>query len=146
LFVFGPTTLTMDMVDQLRIFSPGGGDTVAIAPDEQVRYRDPHSGIEYVARTVGREVVNAKAAKVEKGMGARMLQYANAIAAATFVVTGTDPTGELTYAKDAGGQPVCKDDNTCVSNAAILKNFSANLDIVRQLTLFFGYGPLGHME
>ena len=142
IFVYGPTTLTMDVVDQARIFSPGGADTISIDPNEQVRYKDPLSGIVYVARTYGKERVNVKSAMVERAGGARMIQYANQLAADTYVVDSIDPSGELTYHKDAKGQVVCKDEILCFTNNATLKKFSANLDVVRQLTRFFGYGPL----
>ena len=33
-----------------------------------------------------------------------------------------------------------------MASAAMLKNDAGNLDVVRQLTSFFGYGPLGHGE
>jgi hypothetical protein len=151
LFYMGPTTLSMDMVDQLRVFSPGGSDTVSIDPSEQVRYRDPSTGLEYIARNYGLETVNKRlGSKVSRSMGARMIQFANKLASETFVVDHTDSvTGELAYVKDSMGQPVCKDltaASTCVASAAMLKNYAGNLDVVRQLTSFFGYGPLGHGE
>src|SRR5262249_8983963 len=110
LFIYGPTTLVMDFVDQLRVFSPGGTDTIAIAPAEQVRFRDPFTGIEYVARNYGTETVNSRAGyKASRAMGARMIQYANRLAAQSFVVDDVDAvTGELTYHKDGSGQPVCQ--------------------------------------
>jgi hypothetical protein len=146
LFTMGPTTLTMDLVDQLRIFSPGGADGISIDPSQQVRYRDPATGIEYVARNYGTEMVNSRGPKVSRSMGARMIQYANQLAAATYAVKSVDPvTGELTYGTDANGQAACANPTVpCTSGATTLKNFSSNLDVVRQLTLFFGYGPLGH--
>ena len=141
-FWYGPTTLSMDFVDQARIFSPGGSDTISIDPAQQVHYKDPQSGIIYVARTYGREMINIKSAKVEKGSGARMLQFANQLAASTYVVDAKDAVnGELTYHRDANGQPVCVDDATCFQNAATLKSYSANLDIVRNLTRWHGYFP-----
>jgi hypothetical protein len=142
-FWFGPTSLTMDVTDQARIFSPGDGATVEIDPNEQVQFKDPGTGTIYVARTYGKERINVKASMVERSMGARMVQYANQLAAATFVVDSADPkTGLLTYRKDAFGQPVCADETLCVANKAKLKGFVANLDVVRQLTRAYGYGPL----
>jgi hypothetical protein len=147
-FFFGPTTLTMSWIDQMRIYSPGGGDTVSIPPNLQIRYRDPTTGLEYVARNYGTEVVNSQyPVEVQTTAGARMLQYANKLAQATYVVTATDPvTGELTYQTDANGNAVCTvpGSTTCTTNAATLAGYSANLDTVRQLGLYEGYGPLGH--
>jgi hypothetical protein len=142
LFWFGRTTLTMDVIDQLRIFTPGGTDAVTLQPNEQIRFADPLSGIIYYARTYGREIINPRAGAVEKSMGARMLQYANKLAAQTFMVHATDEAGQQTYEKDASGQYVCADASLCVANKAKLQAYVANLDVVRQLTKKYGYGPL----
>ena len=151
LFYFGGTTLTMDTIDQLRIFSPGGADSISIDPSERVAFRDPATGIEYIARGYGTEVLNSRSgAAVSKSMGARMIQYANTLASLAYVIESTDPvTGEMTYKKDSANQPICKytgtvNEGICFSTATTLKAYSSNLDTVRQLTLFFGYGPLGH--
>ena len=144
-FWFGPTTLTMDMVDQARIYTPGGADAVTIDPSEQIRFRDPINGLIYYARTYGKEMVNAKVGMVQKSMGARMLEYANQLAATAYVVQSVDPvTGEATYKKDATGALVCVNDAACYAGAQKLTAFVANLDVVRQLTRSYGYGPLGH--
>lgn len=142
-FRFGATTMTMDFLDQLRIYTIGGPEAVSIDPSEQVRYRDPATGIQYVARSYGTELVNSKLAyKAQKSVGARMLQYANALAKATYKIKSEDPTtGELTYDKDGSGELICMDSDGCTAAALKLKNFSANLDMVRELTLFFGFGP-----
>lgn len=142
LFMHGSSTLNMDLINQMRIFSPGGLDTVDIPESEQIRYRDPLTGILYVARAGGQEIVNSTRGPVEKYIGARMLQYANQIAAQSYVVTATSPSGEHTYTKDANGKAVCNTGIDC--NAADLKvrAFSANLDSTRQLTRYLGYGPM----
>ena len=108
-FFYAPTSLTTDWVDQARIYSPGAGDTVSYPLDQQIRYMDPISGIEYAARKYGYETVNSlQPTQVATTAGARFLQWANAVAAETFVVTATDPvTGELTYQTDKYGSAVC---------------------------------------
>ena len=142
-FVYGRSTLTMDTIDQLRIYSPGGADSVSLEPKEQVRFRDPQTGVEYVARTYGKEAVNTKNVMSEKSSGARMIQYANSVVAANFVVDATDPVnGELTVRKDASGGLVCQAGKDCFGAATRLKGYVSNLDVVRQLSLWFGYGPL----
>lgn len=144
-FIFGPTTLTMDSVNMMRVFVPGGVDTIDIPLDQQIRFRDPNSGIRYVARTYGTEVVNARIGhRVERAPGAHMIQYANELAAKTYQVQSTDPqTGEHTFVMQ-NGQPVCATDAvTCKANDTQLRGFVSNLDVVRQLTQYMGYGPLG---
>jgi hypothetical protein len=139
-FFYAPTSLTTDWLDQARIYSPGAGDTVSYPLDEQVRYADPVSGIEYAARRYGFETINAaEPTQVAMTAGARMLQWANSIAAATFVVTATDPTtGELTYETDGSGNPACNpaiDATACLQNTTKLNGYAANIATVRQLTI-----------
>jgi hypothetical protein len=142
LFWFGPTSLSMDLVDQMRILSPGDPASQSIAPDQQVRYRDPLTGVEYVARNYGTETVNPNIGfQVAKTIGARMLQHANYLAQSAYRITAVDPvTGELTYETDGQGNPVAAAQSSAQYAATTLKNYASNLDVVRQLTLFFGIG------
>jgi hypothetical protein len=147
LFWFGPTSLNMNLVDQLRIFSPGDVGTVSLPPDQQVRYRDPVTAIEYEAKNYGSEWVNpAIGFAVAKSAGARMIQHANYLASIAYQQTQPpDPvTGELTYAYNSNNDPIQNATPQAQNAAAMLKGFASNLDTVRQLTRFFGYGPLGH--
>jgi hypothetical protein len=154
-FFYAPTSLTTDFLDQARIYSPGAGDTVSYPTNEQIRYLDPIGQIEYAARLYGYETVNSstvneKPAQVANTAGARMLQWANSLAAATFVVTGTNPTypTELVYQLDGSGAPVCLPSIgtvTCVQNTTKLNEFATNIATVRQLTLTLG-GPIGHCD
>jgi hypothetical protein len=144
LYWLGPSSWNMDLVDQTRIFSPGDSSSVSLPLDQQVRYRDPLTGIEYVARNYGTEVVNpAIGFNVAKTIGARMLQHANFLAQQAYVTVGTpDSTGELTYAIDAQGAALPQTGQLAQNAATILKNYASNIDVVRQLTRWFGYGPL----
>jgi hypothetical protein len=141
---FGRTTMTMDWVNQMRIFSPDGVEAVSIDPSELVKYRDPSSGIIYVARNYGTEIVNGKT--VYRSSGARMLQYANDVAKAAFKVKpgSEDPiSGMVEFERDANNEPICTVEGTACNEArAKVKNYSANLDIVREFTHLFGNGPL----
>jgi hypothetical protein len=146
LFHYGPTSLSMDLVDQMRIFSLGDAESLAIPVNSQVRYRDPLTNIEYVAKNYGTEVVNSAIGfQTAKSMGARMIQHANYMAQNAYQTSGADPvTGELTYVTDGQGNPVPANNLIAGTSAVILKAYVANLDVVRQLTEFFGLnGPLG---
>jgi hypothetical protein len=143
MFIFGNSKLTMDLASQARIFSAGDGGSVSLLPSEQVRYNDPNTSITYVARNYGTEVVNTRNAPVMRTPGARMLQYANQLAEKTYQTTTKDPvTGELAYVKDTSGNPVCKVGVDCAALTSKLKSFSSNIDTVRQISLWWGYGPL----
>ena len=147
LFWFGPTALNMNLIDMLRVFSPGDAASLSIPTSEQVRYRDPLTGIEYVAKNYGTEWVNpAIGFQTAQGIGARMIQHANYLAQMAYQVTQPpDPvTGELTYDTDGEGNPIPLTTPQATNAAQFLKGYASNIDTVRQLTLFFGYGPLGH--
>ncbi len=142
-FEFGSTTLVQDWVDQMRVFSTGGTDTVSIPDAQQVVYDDPTSGIEYIARDYGQEMVNGK--MVRTTPGARMVQYASDLAKATFVSTPGTKQGQLTYTPDGNGGSLCITPGAaCETAKQTLRNFSSNIDTVRQLTSYFGYGPIGN--
>jgi hypothetical protein len=143
-FTYAPTTLTMDFIDQIRIFSPGDAASLSIPTAQQVAYRDPTTGIEYVARNYGAETINpAVGYPAAKTIGSRMIQYANLLAQTAYQVKTTDPTtGELVYVTDLQGNPVPNQSQTAQDAATMLRGFTANVDVVRQLTLFYGYGPL----
>ncbi len=142
-FVFGKSTLNMNWASEMRIFSPGGVDTVSIPLDQQTIYQDPMTGVRYAARDYGDEIVAGK--QTARAMGARMLQYARNLAAATFKVASTDPvTKEQTYERDPVTQePICKvDAQTCQANKVTIRNYSSNLDLSRELAAYLGVGPL----
>jgi hypothetical protein len=80
-FIYGRTMLTMDVIDQMRIWTPNGIEGTYVADVDQLRFRDPVSGIVYAAKKYGTETVNSKLPAAEKAMGARMIQYANSLAA-----------------------------------------------------------------
>jgi hypothetical protein len=144
LFYYGPTTLNMDLIDQMRIFSPGDAASLSIPTDQLVRYRDPLTGIEYVAKDYGTETVNpAIGFPVAKTIGARMIQHANYLAQQAYQIAGpAGQGGELTYVTDSNGNAVPQTGDNATNAATLLKGYASNLDVVRQLTLYFGYGPL----
>jgi hypothetical protein len=127
-FIYGPTTLTMDWYDQMRIFVEGGDEAVSVN-GKTIRFEDPESTIVYVARDYGSEVVNGKA--VPRNSGGRMLRFANDLRKEAYELSGD------AVVLDSAGRPK-------VANAKAaqrLRRYVANLAVVRQLTS--GYGPLG---
>jgi hypothetical protein len=142
LFRYGKTSLSLDFVDQVRIFNPGDPGSASIAPNQTVAFRDPLSGIEYTAHSYGTEWVNpAVGYEVEKGIAARMIQHANHLAAIAYQVTAPpDPvTGELTYDHDPQGSAIPVSTQIGVDAAAMLKGYVSNLDYARKLAGCFGY-------
>ena len=134
---FGASTLTNDVISQMRVWTPGGPESVAVPLSEQVRFRDPSTGVVYTSRSYGTEVINSKrTAPVQKTMGARMIQYANELAAKAYNSSGTvtDQDG-VSYPKyDVTGP--AKD----FTKAQQLKGFVSNLEVARFISLYLGIG------
>ena len=133
-FIFGRTNLSMDMVDQMRVWVPNSNEDVSVPVAEQIRFRSPYSGVIYASRQYGTEVVNSKVAPVQKAVGARMIQYANQLAAQAFNQTGTvtdqdgvvHPVYDTSSPKDAAAAAKCK-------------GFVSNLEQTRWLAGFLGF-------
>ncbi len=132
---FGATQLNSNTTDQLRIWSPGGADTVDVPLAEQIRFRDPLSGDIFAARNYGTEVVNSKMAPVQTTMGARMIQYANQLAAAAYTQTGT-MTDDNGFTHPVYNTATPKD----YTKEAQLKGYVSNLNAARELAKFFSSG------
>lgn len=125
---FGPTVLTNEYVDQFIVWTPNGVEGQSVAISDQIRFHDPVSGTIYAARTYGTEITNSKIGPVQKAMGARMIEWANTLAARAYNANGTvSDTDGFTYPKYDIANP--KD----FTAATQLKNFTANLDWTREL-------------
>jgi hypothetical protein len=97
-FRWGATNQNMDLFNQAYIFTPNGTEGIWIAPADQLRFRNPIGGEVYAAKKYGTEITNSKLGPVEKGMGARMIEYANILAARAYTANGTIPSGDgFTY-------------------------------------------------
>ncbi len=133
-WIYGSTTLTNDWANQIRVFTPNGVEAVGILPNEQVRFRDPQTGMIYAARTFGLETVNSKLPKSERTIGARMIQYANELAAAAYTQTGST-------APDKDGFVYPTYDTATPVDAALaakLTGYVSNLDVSRELAKYLG--------
>jgi hypothetical protein len=132
---FGATTLTNENISQMRIWSPNAKEAVQVALSDQLRFRDPVSGVVYAAKNYGTETLNSRRAAVQKTIGARMIQFSNELAAKAYNQNGTvtDQDG-VTYPKYDTDNP--KD----FTLAKKLTGFVSNLEVGRQLTLYLGIG------
>ena len=132
----------MDWVQQMRIFSAGGSDTISIAPADQVHYTDPFTGTEYIARNYGTEQVAGQT--TARGSGHRMLQYATSLATSAYQYTIDPSTNAPVWVTDpVTHAPICTlpTADACTTVATQIRRFSSNLDTLRELAAFLGYGP-----
>ncbi|HSQ67914.1 MAG TPA: hypothetical protein VLM85_32110 [Polyangiaceae bacterium] len=139
---FGSTNLVSTTRDEMRIWSPGDVGTIDIAATDQIRYRDPVSGMIYSARTYGTEQVGVEAA-AQRTVGARMLQMAQKLTDAAY--------NKCTSTACGGAAPIADPDGSGFSYqnydtanpkdpaaAAKLLGYIANLDTARMLSKWVG--------
>ena len=95
-WAFGASNLNNENISQMRIWSPNALESVTIPISDQLRFRDPMTGVVYAARNYGTEILNThrrdslnKVIPVQTTIGARMIQFANELAARAYNSTGT---------------------------------------------------------
>ena len=133
----------MQLANKMRVWLLGHDSAVEIPEAQQARFYDPASGFTYIARRYGSELVDGKA--VEQGIASRMLNHANELIAASYVVE-VDAEGNTVV--DAFGAPVLVLDAEGFAqelpNGRIgeLARYVGLLDAARQIGKKLGYGPL----
>jgi len=144
--IYSRLNTDMSLVNKLRVWIDGQNGQVDVPPDQQVRFYDPQSGYTYIARKYGSEVIDGKT--VDKGIASRMVQHANALVVASYVVT-RDETGHPVLDEfgcpkvelDADGEPeLLPPDQTRIGE---LTQYVGLIDATRQIGKQLGYGPLG---
>jgi hypothetical protein len=140
-----PQSYKSDWIDLMRIFRLGTASTPLFPAGEQAVWTDPLSGQIYVAHRQGAEIIDGQ--EVDRGIGARMIDWMNQLTLMAYEVeldsvTGEpaiDPvTGGFIYAKTPDQQPVVRmpDGPRFVSR---VKSYQGLLDFMQEVTGFFGF-------
>jgi hypothetical protein len=150
--VYSRLNTDLTMANKLRIWIEGYPGAFDIPAAQQVKFYNPESGLTYVARTWGTEVIDGKT--VDKGIGSRMLAHANALLAFVYQVqkdaTGNpilDQFGMPTLVTDASGNAQLVTDavNDPYGNAGRRLNeyrlYVGNIDGAVQIGNILGFGP-----
>jgi hypothetical protein len=132
-----PESYKEDWIDMMRVFRLGTNSAPLFPAAEQATWVDPLSGQSYVAHRYGTETIDG--IPVDRGIGARMLDWMNTLSGEAYVTTGIDDvTGALVYDKTADGQPVVKSQRFVNR----VKNYQGLLDFMQEVSGAFGfYGP-----
>lgn len=145
--VFFPTNWSQSWINEARI-AVFASDQVDWPDHETYAFRDPESGMTYKAHAVGTENMVGK--QVQRGVGARMLEWANWLAYVAYLVEVdpqgnpvTNPDGTLNYVLGSDGRP--QPDPSTPGADGVLRKYVDNLDIMRQLTSEFSR-PLGDAD
>ncbi len=152
-YVYLPGRQNYDWVDMMRIYQVGGTSNPDYLPEQSIEWRDPVSGLRYVARSYGDEQIFGKT--WDKGVAAKMLQWANTLtekAYETDDVTPVDPvTGRVNVKLDADGNAMVKTDInrtpsdpnnlTCDDNSYCtqLREYRGLIDYMRTTAAYLGF-------
>ncbi len=137
--IYFPTTWSQAWIDDARITALAA-DQITWPANETYAFYNPKTGMTYKAHGSGTETVFGVVH--QRGIGARMLEWANKLVALSYVVNrdtsgnailNADGTPELVL--DSNGHP--EPESTAASTLATLDKFVNNVDIMRQLTSTF---------
>lgn len=142
-----PDNWKRDWVDLMRIYQIGTSADPGLG-EASVGFRDPLSGEVYYARSYGKETLDGRI--VDRGIGARVLEWANLLAQNAYKVQSVSATGEFTYATYKAGDTCPPGLPQCVGQpvrlnagyAAKLAGYKSVIEFARSLTGSLGfYGP-----
>ncbi|MCB9588564.1 MAG: zinc-dependent metalloprotease [Polyangiaceae bacterium] len=146
--IYLPENQKTRWLDQMGIWSLGADSDPGF--DNRIEFHMP-TGEVYIARTYGSETFcfgkttsGSPACKtVQRGIGARILEYANELLNAAYQTTEVDHNGVTWYVPvmdSVTGQPLLKSGTSCESSAACLKlvDFVSVPDFMRQAMHDFG--------
>ncbi|MBI4816812.1 MAG: hypothetical protein HY791_11170 [Deltaproteobacteria bacterium] len=137
--IFFPTDWSNQWVNEARI-TVLGQDRVDWPVAETYAFYNPLSGMTYRAHSTGTEGVFG--VTHQKGIGARMLEWANRLVYVAYLVeldengrALANPDGTLKLILDPQGRPQL--DPETAGTAAVLQKYVENLDTLRELTATF---------
>jgi hypothetical protein len=152
--IFARLNTDLTLANKLRVWVSGLSGELDIPEAQQIRFTNPESGITYIARRYGDDVIDGKT--VDKGIGSRMLAQANALLAGTATRQGPfqverDEEGNVVL--DEFGQPALAlaEDGSPVPNLASpllteYRRYVGLLDATVQIARAVGYGPFNGLS
>lgn len=142
-YVYLPGAQDNDWVDMMRIYVVGPDKDPDYLPKQRVEWRDPETGLRYIAKRYGDETLLGKT--YDKGIGAKMIQWANALTAQAYELDPTQPndpvTGAANVVVDANGLPKlikvtsCEDSARCID----LRAYRGLMDFMRDTAAQLGF-------
>jgi hypothetical protein len=153
-YVFLPANDELDWIDAMRIYKAGTDVDPSYLPADRIEWRDPESGLRYVAKRYGPETLFGKT--YDRGIAAKMLAWANQLSSRAYVPADPalpfDPaTGAFVPALGASGAPVvavdtgvlpsdpksprCDENRFCVA----LRDYRGLLDFSRDMAARVGF-------
>ncbi len=141
--MFFPLDWSISFINDARVTTLAA-DQVQWPANETYAFYDPETGMTYRAHAIGTESAFGKTH--QRGIGARVLEWANKLVTLAYLVQ-RDPTtkapllnadGSPKLLLDASGRPQLDPED--VGARGTLRKFTSNIDILRQLTSTFQMG------
>jgi hypothetical protein len=146
--LFSSLNSNLDTIHRTRIFTEGGPEAVDIAESERTRFRNPETGITYVARRYGPDSVDGEV--IDSGIASRMIAHANALLADTYQ-TRVNDAGATVYNPDGSVDVVLRNgqlvDHNLEGQRQVIavtryRNYVGLIDATRYASRLLGYGTL----
>ena len=150
--LFSSLNSDLSTVHRSRIWTEGGPEQVDVPEGDRVRFRNPETGIVYVARRYGPDMVDNE--QIDRGIASRMLAHANELLVDTYQVEVDDrlqpvrnPDGSVRVVFDSRTQqPITRwgetDGRRQAAAQTRLRNYVGLLDATRYASRLLGYGLL----
>jgi hypothetical protein len=149
--LFSSLNSDLRTVHATRIWTEGGAEQVDVPEAERIRFRNPESGIVYVARRYGLDMVDGK--EIDRGIASRMIAHANELLVDTYQVEVDDRLRPI-YNDDGSvrvvidrttRQPVVAHPTDARRQTAAqirFRNYIGLIDSTRYASRLLGYGLL----
>jgi len=146
--LFSSLNSNLDTIHRTRIWTDGGPEAVDIAESERTRFRNPETGITYIARRYGPDSVDGEA--IDSGIASRMIAHANELLVDTYQVR-VDDRDQPVYNPDGSvdavllrGQlvPASTDDQRQTIAVTRFRNYVGLIDATRYASRLLGHGTL----
>ena len=146
--LFSSLNSNLDTIHRMRVYTEGGPEAVDIAESERTRFRNPETGITYVARRYGPDSVDGEA--IDSGIASRMIAHANELLVAAYQVR-VDERDQPVYNPDGSvdavllrGQlvPASTDSQRQTIAVTRFRNYVGLIDATRYASRLLGYGTL----
>ena len=136
------------IINQMRIWSPGGTETITVPENERIYFTNPVSGLTYVARRYGEDqqlTAIRGGTPTDGGVAARMLIHANELLRAAYANDGSNADGTPRMVRDAAGrlQPATTNNlQLQARNERAFQYYVGLIDAMRNISRYLGYGHL----
>jgi hypothetical protein len=148
--LFSSLNSDLTTIQKLRIWTEGGPEAVDVPEADRVRFRNPETGVVYVARRYERDRVDG--VETDRGIASRMLAHANLLLRDTYQVE-LDGNGQPVRASDGSYRvvfdpttrepvPANRDFQRNAEAVTRFHNYVGLIDATRYAARLLGYGTL----